>query len=712
MIMKVKIPKIGTRRFIGIGVVIVVGIAFLLTRGGDDSSAEKSLLITPRAVERRTLSDVLTVSGEVRREEVQSVKSSITGQVNKVSVEDGATVEAGADLFAIDGRTAVAVPGEFPFFRTLQVGSEGADVRQLEQILSDEGFDVGEIDSLFTEATRSGLAAWQIEHGYGSNGAEGDETVTISLLPNTAGYTLGKANSAAYLIGPSTPSGPGSSLRPAATGTPEIEVSASESEVSEGDTITISLRSSIRLEDDLTIDISVGGSATEGSDYSLAPRTITMRDGSAFASFDLTVEEDEILETGEDIVVSVVGGTSGDYTLGSRYRARVLILDDVASDAQQLTISATNTTVREGSAATIVVQSAYAVNRDLVFEVQYSGTASSGNDYIAATSDELTLPAGRFSTEFQIRTRQDDVAEVDETLTISLVAKKTSDVRTSYSVGEPSSASVTIESADLPELTVTGGGRLSEGTSGSFRIVADAPVAENTSVNYQLGGTATPGLDYTVQSGTVLLRAGASSVSIPIEALADDVVFQPSDMIVANWPAKVGKVVVEEGDYLAPGQEVMNLTEPQFTVTLKVGAAERAELEVGQKASVDLSVGDQILDGVISSLDESATVGPNGEQIYEGVVTVDSAFEAVDGASVTVDVTLDEVVDALAVPVAAILRSADGDVVRVVNDAGTITRVPVTIGLIDREWAQVITGLVGDELVVVDVEAEGEAPPT
>ncbi|MEY4361172.1 MAG: hypothetical protein RL391_478, partial [Actinomycetota bacterium] len=42
MIMKVKIPKIGTRRFIGIGVVIVVGIAFLLTRGGDDSSAEKS----------------------------------------------------------------------------------------------------------------------------------------------------------------------------------------------------------------------------------------------------------------------------------------------------------------------------------------------------------------------------------------------------------------------------------------------------------------------------------------------------------------------------------------------------------------------------------------------------------------------------------------------------------------------------------------------
>ena len=118
------------------------------------------------------------------------------------------------------------------------------------------------------------------------------------------------------------------------------------------------------------------------------------------------------------------------------------------------------------------------------------------------------------------------------------------------------------------------------------------------------------------------------------------------------------------------------------------------------------------LEGVISSLDETAAVGANGEQIYEGVVTVQGDFEAVDGATVSVDVTLNEVVDALAVPVAAILRSADGDEVRIVNDQGTITRVPVTIGLVDREWAQVLTGLKGDELVVVDVVTDGVAAGT
>jgi multidrug efflux pump subunit AcrA (membrane-fusion protein) len=65
------------------------------------------------------------------------------------------------------------------------------------------------------------------------------------------------------------------------------------------------------------------------------------------------------------------------------------------------------------------------------------------------------------------------------------------------------------------------------------------------------------------------------------------------------------------------------------------------------------------------------------------------------------------VVDALAVPVAAVLRTADGDVVRVVADDGTIDRIPVTIGLVDREWVEIVEGLSGDELVVVDVETEG-----
>ena len=74
-----------------------------------------------------------------------------------------------------------------------------------------------------------------------------------------------------------------------------------------------------------------------------------------------------------------------------------------------------------------------------------------------------------------------------------------------------------------------------------------------------------------------------------------------------------------------------------------------------------------------------------------------------DGATVSIDVTLAEALQVLAVPVASVLRSADGDEVRVVNDQGTITRLKVTIGLIEGEWVEIKEGLVGDELIIVDI---------
>jgi hypothetical protein len=342
--------------------------------------------------------------------------------------------------------------------------------------------------------------------------------------------------------------------------------------------------------------------------------------------------------------------------------------------------------------------------------VALSGTATGDADYVLPDDDAYTITAGNRSVQIQIQTRRDDAVEPDENLVFTLLADTPRSGRTAtYSLGTSDSASVRIESADLPEMTLVGGGTVAEGRSGSFRIVADAPVTEDTSVNYQISGTAQNGVDFDVLTGTVIMRRGASSVTIPVNFINDDVVFEPSDMIVADWPARVGSVDVDEGEFVLQGATILNLTEPQFTITMKVSPTDRAELEVGQKVTVDLKVGGQILPGVIESLDDSATVGAQGEESYEGVVKVDSEFSAVDGATVSIDVVLAEVEDALVVPVAAVLRSADGDLVRVVNDQGTITRLPVVIGLIDGEWAEIKEGLKGDELVIVDIESGSPA---
>jgi multidrug efflux pump subunit AcrA (membrane-fusion protein) len=700
-----------TRKIIiAVGLLALISAALLIVSnsGGDGSS--NNLLITPRSVERRDLADVLTVSGEVRRDETKKINSAVDGKVSQISVEDGDTVEAGDGVFALDGRTAVAVPGDFSFYRQLTVGSVGPDVQQLEAILNDNGYAISDVDTLFTEQTRSALAKWQFDRGYSGSANESDETVTVSLSSNSAAYSVGRANTAAFVLTPSIPSGSGTTFQVVTK--PTLTVSASSNSVSEGESVTFTVTSDIALATDLTVALTIGGSATGGDDiandddYEEILTNIVLPAGELTVSATSDIFVDSVIEDEEDITFAIAQqfGDDTSYLSGAVKSVRVVIAANGSELKPLLTVKASGETIDEGSSVTFTVRTSVKSNRDIRFNVTLSGNAESDVDYLAPDSDVYTIAAGDESVDIDIQIRKDDAVELDEKLIFTI----TTDVppvgkSKRYYLGSMVKSTVVIQSGDLPELTLLGGSTIAEGRSGSFRIVSDAPVTEDTSVNYQVSGTATNGQDFKVLSGTVIMKAGSSSATVLIETINDDVVFLPADMLVADWPARIGKVEVDEGEFVLQGNVVLSLTEPAFTITMKVSPTDRAELVIGQAVSVDLKVGAQILPGIISSLDDSATVGPNGEEQYEGTVEVSGEFDAVDGARVSIDVTLAEALQVLAVPVASVLRSADGDEVRVVNDQGTITRLKVTIGLIEGEWVEIKEGLVGDELIIVDI---------
>ena len=197
--------------FVGVGIglvlVLLIGIFVWPGTGGNSNKTQRNdgptYVVAP--VERRTLSDEITVRGEIRRDQLQRITANVDGQVSSVLVDDGDTINAGDVLYAIDGRAAVAVDGDFSFFRRLDVGSDGPDVLQLETILSESGYDVGTVDQLFTEETRSGLRDWQITRGYGGASPEPNENIIISLSSNTAGYSIGAQNTIAIELQPSVP---------------------------------------------------------------------------------------------------------------------------------------------------------------------------------------------------------------------------------------------------------------------------------------------------------------------------------------------------------------------------------------------------------------------------------------------------------------------------------------------------------------------------
>ncbi len=718
----------------GIGVIalVLVGLFVWPGTGGNGNGASTTnsgptYVVAP--VQLRTLSDEITVRGEIRRDQLQRITSGVDGQVSSVLVDDGDTVTAGDVLYAIDGRAAVAVDGDFSFFRKLDVGSDGPDVLQLETILSSNGYDVGTVDQLYTEETRSGLREWQISRGYGGAKPEPDENIVVSLSSNSAGYTIGAKNTVAIELQPSVPDmelTAGSSnwetqtalyTRPKNNASlfsptvlalqddrPVIEVSVNPGSVVEGETAIFTFTSDIAMPSDTVIDYVVSGSATAEDDYNDDPLDGSFVFPAGTQSFDLSVETltDSEIESEEELIIEVGEGFSiGDnlpYRPGALREAKLEITSP-AGDVQTIQIRSTTVSTSEGGNLSFEFETDLISNEVTTIKFSVWGSATTGSDFFAEDL-EIDLPANSETVTLTFQTRDDMLVESDEELWITIISNPDE----TYVIGSPKSAVGIIESNDLPELTIEGGGDVGEGGDAQFVIRADQAVVEDTSINYRLSGSATAGSDYRELPGTVIMPAGENEVTVKIETIDDDVVFLPGDMVVASWPARVGTVSVDDGEFILLGQQVLTLTEPDFTITLTLNPTDRGNLEEGMAVEVELQASDQeAVPGIILELDETATVSGDGSERYEGVIQTFETLDAVDGANVNVDVTREEKVDVITVPVAAVLQDGQGnDVVRVVLTDGTTRQVQVKVGLSEGAFVEITEGLTGDELVLVE----------
>jgi len=927
------------------------------------------------SVSVRTLTDEITIRGELRRDELQVVTAAAPGKVGAVTVSDGETVEAGDLLLSVDGRQVVAVAGDFAFYRSLDVGSEGADVRQLEEVLSAAGHDVGDVDDLYTEETRAGLAAWQAAYGYVGTAPEADEVVTVTLQANPVGYTVGPVNAVSVRIGPARPTTGGlqseqtvevvttaaavvDAVAVADSVVPTVSLSTAAVVVAEGRPVVVTLTADVVPTADLEVPISVSGDVVVDDDYVAPDATVVIPAGSTSATVEITTVRDDDREPYEDLKVTITGGfdsldavapqtlavydarkevddlldrvgelvddiaekrdevadleaedelvttvedrlvaagiltdaqaRSGDVspaeaaeledlqqkvddaaevvrygtdfitTVEERlvslgiltqvqarsgdvspaeaaeledlqqkvddvdedissgkdgvtildwhaavaarddavdaaiddvteldwraavaarddalddalddvteldWRAAVAARDDALDDALEqsdelqdrrdeldvlldeqqrldyrlasaretlrvaqaarwvlgdgdevtvsiddpdvpdepiLVLRADGETVGEGGTATFTIETTVELVEDLDVFYVVGGTATADADFNAPDGD-ITMKVGQERVVLSIPIRTDDDVEGDETVEVRLLA----DPSGAYRLSDRDQASMVVESHDLPELTLAGGGSVAEGESSTVTIVANQAPTEDTSVAYSVSGSAQAGVDYAVVTGTALLRAGERSVDVVVRTIDDDVVFQPGDMVVADWPVRVGTVEVEEGDYVQQGTPLFDLTEPAFTIRLTASPTDRAQLAVGQDVTVNLDAGDQESPGTITELDDNATTSSTGTETYEGVVTAVEDLVGVDGAVVTIDVVVEESVDAIVVPIAAVLSDGGQETVRVVTAEGVIERRAVVTGMLDGAYVEVVSGVSPGEYVILEID--------
>ncbi|WP_162467358.1 peptidoglycan-binding protein [Streptomyces cavernae] len=159
--------------------IVALGCAAFVVRPWEsrDTTAEVQGPPATATVARTSLSSGLRLSGTLGHGPAAKVVAQGQGIFTRLPAS-GKRIRAGEVLFEIDARPVVLFTGTRPFWRDLTPGmSDGPDVRQLEQNLTDLGFAEATtltVDQHFTDATASAVKRWQKSLGL-------DRTGTIPL---------------------------------------------------------------------------------------------------------------------------------------------------------------------------------------------------------------------------------------------------------------------------------------------------------------------------------------------------------------------------------------------------------------------------------------------------------------------------------------------------------------------------------------------------
>ncbi len=313
---------------------------------------------------------------------------------------------------------------------------------------------------------------------------------------------------------------------------PELTLSVSPATIAEDGgeaTVTVSTAGSTFAAQQV-ITLTLAGTATKGTDYSVAAETLTLAMGERSVSTTITAIDDAADESDEAILVTAAhdGGTVGS-------EQRITIADTLSA-----TVSGPSDGVNEGDDAEFTVTLAGGTSTADV-EVNYSvdgdSTATSGADY-TAPSGKLTITAGASSGTITIETRTDQVLDPGETVVVVLSSATTTTrtvnvdgtAKVSATIVEQGMETVSVgpvlvaDDDQTPEDETDDKSSVAEGETASFVVTLSGEVSGTVNVTYTTAnGTAEAGAgkDYTTASGTLQFTTGQTGKTVEVTTLED-----------------------------------------------------------------------------------------------------------------------------------------------------------------------------------------------
>ena len=414
-------------------------------------------------------------------------------------------------------------------------------------------------------------------------------------------------------------------------GLPAVNLSLNPSSVGEGAgatpvTVTAAFSNASTYPTDTTVTVSVGDSAdsaTSGTDYAtVASFDVTIAAGrtSGSAPFTLTPVQDTLIESNETITV---GGTATGLTVNG---TSLTLTDDDGAPAIDLSLNPSS--VGEGASGTSVTVTAafsntstYGVDKTVTVSVGGSGTATSGTDYAAVSSFDVTITKGKTSgtATFTLTPAQDTLIEGNEIIGVAGTATgltvNGADLTLSDDDGAPAvnlslNPSSVDEGAGATQVTVT--------ATFSNASTFDADTTVRVSVG-DGGDSAKSGTDYaTVASFDVTIAAGRTSGSAPFTLTpVQDTLIESNETITVGGTAtgltvNGTSLILTDDDSVTAANLVVNLSvdpasvaEDAGATTVTVTAQFSNVVTYATDTTVTVSVGDSA-DSAVSGTDYAA----------------------------------------------------------------------------------------------------------
>ncbi|REJ51738.1 MAG: hemolysin, partial [Microcystis aeruginosa TA09] len=201
---------------------------------------------------------------------------------------------------------------------------------------------------------------------------------------------------------------------------PSITLAVAPSSVTEDGTTNLVYtftRSGVTT-DALTVNYTVGGTATNGTDYTSLPTSVTFAANSATATLTVDPTADTTVESDETVSLTLATGT--DYTVGTTTAVTGTINDDDSTVTSQLSIN--DITVVEGKDNHAILTVTVDNPNPQQITVNYTTTAidaTANVDYTSQTGT-LTIAPNTSTATISIPILNDNLNEADEAFTVTL----------------------------------------------------------------------------------------------------------------------------------------------------------------------------------------------------------------------------------------------------------------------------------------------------